>query len=90
MEDGAANERPVWTRRYKRPVDGGYGRACALGVRREGELLGVLALGFGMEFIADYLRKELDSPVFEAPQLMREMVAEGKLGKKSGQGFYEW
>lgn len=40
--------------------------------------------------IADYLRKELDHPGFEAPQLMRAMVAEGKLGKKSGQGFYRW
>jgi 3-hydroxybutyryl-CoA dehydrogenase len=40
--------------------------------------------------IADYLRKELDHPGFEAPKLMRQMVAEGKLGKKSGQGFYRW
>ena len=40
--------------------------------------------------IADYLRKELDHPGFEAPTLMRRMVAEGKLGKKSGQGFYRW
>lgn len=40
--------------------------------------------------IADYLRKELDSPVFEAPQLLRDMVAKGKLGKKSGRGFYDW
>jgi 3-hydroxybutyryl-CoA dehydrogenase len=27
---------------------------------------------------------------FEPPQLLRRMVAEGKLGKKSGQGFYSW
>jgi len=40
--------------------------------------------------IADYLRHELDSPAFEVPELMREMVAQGKLGKKSGQGFYPW
>lgn len=40
--------------------------------------------------IADYLREKLDSPAFEAPALMRTMVAEGKLGKKSGQGFYRW
>jgi 3-hydroxybutyryl-CoA dehydrogenase len=40
--------------------------------------------------IADYLRKELDSQVFEAPKLMREMVARGQLGKKSGKGFYDW
>ena len=40
--------------------------------------------------IADYLKVELSSPAFEVPQLMRDMVAEGKLGKKSGQGFYNW
>jgi 3-hydroxybutyryl-CoA dehydrogenase len=40
--------------------------------------------------IADYLTKELDHPGFRAPELMRRMVAEGKLGKKSGQGFYTW
>ena len=30
------------------------------------------------------------APVFEPPQLLRDMVAEGKLGKKTGQGFYTW
>ena len=40
--------------------------------------------------IADYLRGELGLAGFEAPALMRRMVAEGKLGKKSGQGFYAW
>ena len=40
--------------------------------------------------IADYLRTELDLAGFEAPELMRKMVADGKLGKKSGQGFYSW
>ncbi|MCB9879027.1 MAG: 3-hydroxyacyl-CoA dehydrogenase family protein [Planctomycetes bacterium] len=40
--------------------------------------------------IADYLRTELGLEGFAAPELMRTMVAEGKLGKKSGQGFYSW
>jgi 3-hydroxybutyryl-CoA dehydrogenase len=40
--------------------------------------------------IADYLHKELGSEVFKAPELMRRMVAEGKLGKKAEQGFYKW
>ncbi len=40
--------------------------------------------------IADYLTKELDHPGFKAPELMRRMVADGKLGKKTGQGFYRW
>lgn len=40
--------------------------------------------------IGEYLAKELGNPAFEPPALMRQMVAEGKLGKKSGQGFYSW
>ena len=40
--------------------------------------------------IADYLREKLDSRAFEVPQLMRDKVARGELGKKSGQGFYAW
>ncbi len=40
--------------------------------------------------IGEYLARTLDNPAFEPPGLMREMVAEGKLGKKSGQGFYRW
>jgi 3-hydroxybutyryl-CoA dehydrogenase len=40
--------------------------------------------------IADHLHKELRSEAFRPPDLMRRMVAEGKLGKKSGQGFYRW
>jgi len=40
--------------------------------------------------IAEYLRKTLGSDAFEPPALLRRMVAEGKLGKKSGRGFYDW
>lgn len=40
--------------------------------------------------IGEYLAQELGNPAFEPPALMREMVAEGKLGKKTGQGFYAW
>lgn len=40
--------------------------------------------------IGEYLAKELRNDAFEPPALMREMVATGKLGKKSGQGFYHW
>ncbi len=40
--------------------------------------------------IGEYLAAELGNPAFEPPALMREMVAEGKLGKKAGVGFYLW
>ena len=40
--------------------------------------------------IADYLHGELGGDQYRAPELLRRMVAEGKLGKKSGQGFYDW
>ncbi|MBK6918450.1 MAG: 3-hydroxyacyl-CoA dehydrogenase family protein [Deltaproteobacteria bacterium] len=41
--------------------------------------------------IAEYLSTALpDGKHFEPPALLRRLVAEGKLGKKSGQGFYPW
>jgi len=40
--------------------------------------------------IAEYLHRELGSEQFRPPALLQTMVAEGKLGKKSGQGFYRW
>ena len=39
--------------------------------------------------IAEYLESEL-GPRFAPPQLMRDMVARGELGKKSGKGFYDY
>ncbi|MDA0313615.1 MAG: 3-hydroxyacyl-CoA dehydrogenase family protein [Gemmatimonadetes bacterium] len=40
--------------------------------------------------IAEYLHKTLGSEAFAPPELLRRMVADGKLGKKTGQGFYSW
>jgi 3-hydroxybutyryl-CoA dehydrogenase len=40
--------------------------------------------------ITEYLHEMLGSEAFSAPELLKSMVAEGKLGKKSGQGFYHW
>lgn len=40
--------------------------------------------------IAEYLHSALGAPHFEPPAILRRMVAEGRLGKKTGQGFYDW
>ena len=41
--------------------------------------------------IAESLRDNLAHGAhFDPPPLLRQMVTEGKLGKKSGQGFYRW
>ena len=40
--------------------------------------------------ISEALARELDPVRFEPPEILRRMVAEGRLGKKSGEGFYRW
>jgi 3-hydroxybutyryl-CoA dehydrogenase len=40
--------------------------------------------------IAEYLHRELGGEQFRPPPILRRMVRAGKLGKKSGQGFYRW
>ncbi len=40
--------------------------------------------------IADHLHATLGGDTYRAPELLRDKVARGELGKKSGRGFYEW
>jgi len=67
-------------------------RAMKLGY---GHPMGPLALGdlVGLDIrlaIAEYLYAETGSPTFRPPQLLKQMVRAGKLGKKSGEGFYKY
>jgi len=40
--------------------------------------------------IAEYLHATLGMPHYEPPRILRDKVAAGELGKKSGRGFYTW
>lgn len=67
-------------------------RAMKLGY---GHPMGPLELGdlVGLDVrlaIAEYLYAETGSPTFRPPLLLKKMVRAGKLGKKSGEGFYPY
>ncbi len=40
--------------------------------------------------IAESLYLALEAPQFQPPQILRDKVARGELGKKTGKGFYTW
>lgn len=78
LEDGVASAEDIdlgMTLGYKHPV----------GPLRLTDIVGLdVRLG-----IAEHLAVAL-GPRFEPPALLRDMVAEGKFGQKSGEGFYTW
>jgi 3-hydroxyacyl-CoA dehydrogenase/enoyl-CoA hydratase/3-hydroxybutyryl-CoA epimerase len=54
------------------------------------ELADTVGLDVGLH-VAEVLRRDLpDRPLPEVPGWLAKLVAEGKLGKKSGQGIYRW
>src|SRR5712691_120328 len=78
LEDGVASAADI-----DRAMQLGYNHP--MGPLRLSDLVGLdVRLG-----IAEYLASTL-GPRFEPPELLRQMVREGKFGKKSGRGFYEW
>lgn len=70
---------------------GDIDKAMALGYRHPmGPLKLTDLVGLDVRLgIAQYLESQLGER-FSPPQLLIDMVAEGKLGKKVGVGFYEW
>lgn len=79
VEQGVASPRDIDT-----AMELGYNHP--MGPLKLGDLVGLdVRLG-----IAEYLHAELGEDQYRPPALLRRMVEEGKLGKKSGQGFYDW
>lgn len=79
LEEGVASARDI-------------DRAMELGYRHPMgplKLTDLVGLDVRLE-IARYLCRELGSDRFRPPELLERMVDEGRLGKKTGEGFYEW
>jgi 3-hydroxybutyryl-CoA dehydrogenase len=79
VEEGVASAADIDTAMEK-----GYGHA--MGPLRTTDLVGLdVRLG-----IAEHLDRCFPGGRFSPPPLLRRMVADGKLGQKSGRGFYDW
>jgi 3-hydroxybutyryl-CoA dehydrogenase len=67
-----------------RAMELGYGHA--MGPLRVTDLVGLdVRLA-----IAQYLHAELGGDQYRPPQILRRLVRAGKLGRKTGEGFYRW
>lgn len=53
------------------------------------ELSDLVGLDVRLE-VSDYLHRELGGAHYAAPEILKRLVAEGKLGRKSGEGFYRY
>jgi 3-hydroxybutyryl-CoA dehydrogenase len=53
------------------------------------QLLDLIGLDTAV-YVADVLFDEFKEPLFAPPPLLKRMVAAGRLGRKSGRGFYEY
>jgi len=53
------------------------------------ELGDFIGLDVGLDVIS-YVHEELGDPYYAPPRILREMVRAGRLGRKTGRGFYEY
>jgi 3-hydroxyacyl-CoA dehydrogenase len=54
------------------------------------ELLDYVGLDTTLFILEGWQKRFPSEPAFKPSELLRKMVKEGKLGRKSGRGFYEW
>jgi 3-hydroxybutyryl-CoA dehydrogenase len=79
LEEGVASAEDI-----DRAMELGYGHP--MGPLKLGDLVGLdVRLA-----IAEYLYAETGSSTFRPPQLLKKLVRAGKLGRKSGEGFYKY
>jgi 3-hydroxybutyryl-CoA dehydrogenase len=79
LEEGVASAEDI-----DRAMELGYGHP--MGPLRTSDLVGLdVRLA-----IAETLERELDGDRFHPPEILRRLVAEGKTGKKVGEGFFRW
>ena len=79
VEEGVASPSDI-----DRALELGYGHR--MGPLKTSDLVGLdVRLA-----IAETLAAELPSDRFEPPEILKTLVAEGKTGKKAGEGFFRW
>lgn len=79
VEEGVASPEDI-----DRALELGYGHP--MGPLRVSDLVGLdVRLA-----IAEILHRELDAEHFRPPAILKEKVEAGKMGRKTGEGFYKW
>lgn len=54
------------------------------------EMTDLTGLDIGLVVIKGWHKKYPDNPLFIPSELQKKLVKEGKLGRKSGEGFYSY
>jgi 3-hydroxyacyl-CoA dehydrogenase len=54
------------------------------------ELTDYVGLDTTLSIVKGWVERYPDEPAFQIPKLLEAKVVEGKLGRKSGEGFYKW